>query len=177
MPHGRKIAKLSRTATHRRALLSNMAAALFLHNKIVTTSTKAKALRPLVDRLIAIAKQRTLHGKRQVAEVVRNKIALKKLFDEIIPEMKDRRSGYSRVIKVGFRKGDAAEMSVIELLLEKPKEVAEKEKKEGRLKKISGKLKRSSKGAKKEDPAKGKSAKAAKAKPAKETEEEASTES
>jgi large subunit ribosomal protein L17 len=146
VPHGRKTPKLSRTASHRDAMLANMAASLFLHSKVKTTTPRAKALRPFVDRLISIAKQGSLHSKRQVASVVTDKEALKKLFQEIVPKFQERNSGYSRVVKAGFRRGDAAEVSVVELLIEKPK--AEKEaaeKKEGRLKKLSSKLKRGGK--------------------------------
>lgn len=160
MPHGKKTVKLSRTASHRDAMLANMAASLFLHSKVTTTSPRAKALKPLVDRLISIAKDGSLHGKREVARVVRDKVALKKLFEEIIPKLQDRSSGYSRVVKAGFRQGDAAEVSVIELMIEKPKEVAEK--KESRLKKLSGRFRRSSSAAneKKSEDRKTKSTKA-----------------
>jgi large subunit ribosomal protein L17 len=126
-------------------MLANMAASLFLHSKVMTTTPKAKALRPLVDRLISTAKEGSLHSKRQVASVVKDKEALKKLFQEIIPKLADRNSGFSRVIKAGFRKGDSAEVSIIELLIEKPKEKEVTEKKEGRLKKLSGKLRRGGK--------------------------------
>ena len=140
MPHGKKTVKLSRTASHRDAMLANMAGSLFLHSKLKTTTPKAKALKPLVDRLITTAKEGSLHSKRLVARVVQDKGALKKLFDEIVPKLQDRSSGYSRVIKAGFRRGDSAEVSVIELMIERPKAVAEK--KEGRLKKLSNKLRR-----------------------------------
>ena len=162
MQHGKKKFKLSRTHTHRDAALANMAAALFLHSKITTTSPKAKALRPLVDRLIATAKQGTLHSKREVASRVPHKEALKKLFQEIVPKFEDRASGFSRVVKAGFRKGDNAEMSVVELLFAK-QEVVE-EKKESRLKKISGKLRRPTKSAAKHSASKPKAKQAATAK-------------
>ncbi len=168
MPHGRKTPKLSRTASHRDAMLANMAASLFLHSKVTTTTPRAKALRPLVDRLISTAKEGSLHSKRQVASVVRDKEALKKLFQEIIPKLADRKSGFSRVVKAGFRKGDSAEVSVVELLIEKPKEKETVEKKESRLKKLSGKLKR---GGSKAAPAKKAIAKPKAAKAAKEAEE------
>ncbi len=124
--HGKKTPKLSRTATHRHALLANMAAALFLNSKIKTTSPKAKALRPFVDRLIVKAKDGSLHSKRQVAAYMPHKEALKKLFQEIAPKMSERNSGFSRVIKAGFRRGDMAEVSVVELLIDKPVETVEK---------------------------------------------------
>lgn len=135
--HGRKTPKLSRTATHRHAMLSNMAAALFLNSKIKTTSPKAKALRPFVDRLIVKAKEGSLHSRRQVAAYMPHKEALKKLFKEIAPKMSERNSGFSRVIKAGFRRGDMAEVSVVELLMDKPIEAVEKT--EGAEKKAKGK--------------------------------------
>jgi large subunit ribosomal protein L17 len=130
--HGKKTAKLSRTATHRKAMLANMAASLFLHSKMTTTTPKAKALRPYVDRLITKAKDGTLHSKRLVASYMPHKEALKKLFEEIAPKMSERNSGFSRVIKAGVRRGDNAEVSVIELLMDKPIEAVEKQ--EGKAK-------------------------------------------
>jgi large subunit ribosomal protein L17 len=147
VPHGRKTPKLSRTASHRDAMLANMAASLFLHSKVKTTTSKAKALRPFVDRLISTAKEGSLHSMRQVASMVRDKEALKKLFQELVPKLQDRSSGFSRVVKAGFRKGDNAEVSIVELLVEKPKEKEVVEKKEGRLKRLSGRLKRGGKAA------------------------------
>ena len=128
-------------------MLANMAASLFLHSKVKTTTSKAKALRPFVDRLISIAKEGSLHSMRQVASVVRDKEALKKLFQELVPKLQHRSSGFSRVVKAGFRKGDNAEVSIVELLVEKPKEKEVVEKKEGRLKRLSGRLKRGGKAA------------------------------
>jgi large subunit ribosomal protein L17 len=147
VPHGRKTPKLSRTASHRDAMLANMAASLFLHLKVKTTTSKAKALRPFVDRLISTAKEGSLHSMRQVASVVRDKEALKKLFQELVPKLQDRSSGFSRVVKAGFRKGDNAEVSIVELLVEKPKDKEIAEKKEGRLKRLSGRFKRGGKAA------------------------------
>lgn len=149
MRHGKKIVKLGRTTSHRDAMLANMATSLLLHEKITTTTTKAKALRPMVDHLITTAKKGTLHSQRQVARTVQDKEALKKLFKEIVPKLEERNSGFSRVLRAGFRKGDGAELSVVELLIERPAEVVEK-KKEGRLKKLTGKLKKSPTAAPKE---------------------------
>lgn len=131
--HGKKTVKLGRTASHRNALLANMAASLFIHEKIRTTSPKARALRPFVDRLIVTAKQGSLHSKRLVASHMPDKVALKKLFQEIVPKMRDRHSGFSRVVKAGFRRGDAAELAVVELLFDRAAETMEK--KEGKRKK------------------------------------------
>lgn len=132
MGHRDKVKKLGRTASHRNAMLANMAMSLFTHRIIKTTDAKAKALRPLVDRLISTAKQNTLHAKREVARTVKNKEVFKKLFTEIVPQFSERNSGFSRVIKLGVRRGDGAPMSVVELLTEKPKEVADAKGKKGK---------------------------------------------
>lgn len=162
--HGKKTAKLSRTATHRNAMLSNMAASLFLHTKVTTTTPKAKALRPYVDRLISKAKDGSLHSKRLVASYMPHKVALKKLFEEIAPKMGARNSGYSRVIKAGFRRGDNAEVSVIELLMDKPVEHVEKQEGKGKAKATATKGKSAAAGKKSAKPAAKKSAKAGAAK-------------
>jgi large subunit ribosomal protein L17 len=140
--HGKKTVKLGRTTSHRDAMLANMATSLLLHEKITTTTIKAKALRPMVDRLITVAKKGNLHSQRQVARTIKDKEALKKLFQEIVPKLDDRVSGFSRVLRAGFRQGDGAEMAVVELLIERPAEVSEK--KEGKLKRLTGKLRKSS---------------------------------
>lgn len=155
LQHGKKTAKLSRTASHRNAMLANMAASLFLHTKMTTTTPKAKALRPYVDRLITKAKDGSLHSKRLVASVMPHKEALKKLFQEIAPKMSERNSGFSRVIKAGVRRGDNAEVSVIELLFDKPVETVEKKEAKGKATKEKGEA-----GAKTAAPKKAKSAKA-----------------
>jgi large subunit ribosomal protein L17 len=129
MGHRDKVNKLGRTKPHREAMLANMAMSLFTHRVIKTTDAKAKALKPLVDRIIATAKKDTLHAKRQVARTVKNKEVFKKLFSEIVPQFSERDSGFSRVIKLGVRRGDGAPISVVELLTEKPAEDSSKEKK------------------------------------------------
>jgi len=114
-------------------MLANMAMSLFTHRVIKTTDAKAKALKPLVDRLIATAKQDTLHAKRQVARMVKNKEVFKKLFSEIVPQFSERTSGFSRVVKLGVRRGDGAPISVVELLTERPAEdTGKKAKKEAK---------------------------------------------
>jgi large subunit ribosomal protein L17 len=141
--HGKKTVKLNRTQSHRDAMLANMAMSLFLHGKIKTTTPKAKALRPMVDRLISIAQQGTLHSKRQVARTIRDKAVFKKLFDEIVPQFEDRKSGFSRVMRAGFRKGDGAELALVELAFESHKrEATAKPKKEGRLQRLTGRRKK-----------------------------------
>jgi large subunit ribosomal protein L17 len=129
MGHRDRVTKLGRTKAHRDAMLANMATSLITHRTIKTTDAKAKALRPIVDRLIATAKKDTLTAKRQVARTIRDKKAFKKLFDEIVPQFSDRDSGFSRVLKLGNRRGDGAPMSMVELLTEKPPEEDEDKKK------------------------------------------------
>ena len=146
MGHRDKVKKLGRTRSHREAMLANMAMSLFTHRVIKTTDAKAKALKPLVDRLISTAKQNTLHAKRQVARTVKNKDVFKKLFSEIVPQFSERNSGFARVVKLGVRRGDGAPISVVELLVEKPTDdaaaKAKKAKKEAKTpagqKKITG---------------------------------------
>lgn len=116
MGHLDKIRKLGRTKPHRKAMLNNMMMSLFTHRLIKTTDAKAKALRPVVDRLIRTAKKGTLASKREVAKSVKVKSVFVKLYSEILPGLEDRNSGYTRVVKMGVRRGDAAPMSVVELL-------------------------------------------------------------
>ncbi len=129
MGHRDRVTKLGRTRAHREAMLANMATSLITHRTIRTTDAKAKALRPLVDRLIATAKKDTLTAKRQVARTIKDKKAFKKLFDEIVPQFSDRESGFLRVLKLGVRRGDGAPLSLVELLTEKPPEEDEGKKK------------------------------------------------
>ncbi|PKK84579.1 MAG: 50S ribosomal protein L17 [candidate division Zixibacteria bacterium HGW-Zixibacteria-1] len=128
MRHQIKVRKLSRPKAHRDALLANMATSLFDNRTIYTTEAKAKELRKVADRLISTAKKDTLAARRQVARTVKDKKVLQKLFAEIIPQFKDRESGFTRLLRVGFRRGDAAMVSIVELLTEKPKIDKEKEK-------------------------------------------------
>ena len=132
MGHRDRTKKLGRTKPHREAMLANMAMSLFTHRMIKTTDAKAKALKPLVDRIITTAKKDTLAAKRQVAKTVKNKEVFKKLFGEIVPQLSDRDSGYSRIMKLGVRRGDGAPLSVVELLIEKP--VEESDDKKGKKK-------------------------------------------
>lgn len=122
MRHQIKTRKLGKTKPHREAMLANMATSLLANRTIKTTESKAKELRRYVDRLITIAKKDTLAARRQVGETIKDKVVVKKLFGEIAPQFKDRPSGYTRVLRIGFRRGDAAMMSMVELLTEKPKE-------------------------------------------------------
>src|SRR5665213_2678892 len=116
MRHGDKGNNLSRTASHRKALLSNLTCQLFEHKKIVTTLAKAKALRPYVEPLITKAKDNTTHQRRLVFSHLQDKDAVKELFDVISAKVAARPGGYTRVIKLGKRVGDNAELAMIELV-------------------------------------------------------------
>jgi large subunit ribosomal protein L17 len=116
MRHGDKINNLGRTASHRNALLVNLACQLFEHKKIVTTLAKAKALRPFVEPMITKSKENTTHQRRLVFSRLQDKAAVKELFDVISPKIASRPGGYTRVIKLGRRVGDNAELALIELV-------------------------------------------------------------
>jgi large subunit ribosomal protein L17 len=130
MRHGRKVKKLGRTESHRKAMLANMAASLIAYQTIRTTDAKAKAVKRLAEKLITLAKRGGLHAHRQVYDVIKDRKLVKKLFDEIGPKFQDRTGGYTRISKLGSRKGDGAPLSVVELLLEKPPKEEKKGKKE-----------------------------------------------
>ena len=109
--------KLGRTATHRRALYRNLVIALITHERIRTTTPKAKEARRLAERMITFAKRGDLHARRHVASILNDKRAVQKLFDELGPRFAARQGGYTRVLKLsGLRKGDAAEMAVLEFV-------------------------------------------------------------
>ena len=116
MRHARKINHLGRTDTHRKAMLSNMASSLILHKRIATTVAKAKALRTYVEPLLTRSKEDTTHSRRTVFSYLQDKKAVSELFREVSPKIMERPGGYTRIMKTGFRKGDAAEMCVIELV-------------------------------------------------------------
>ncbi|MGI9401540.1 MAG: 50S ribosomal protein L17 [Rhizobiaceae bacterium] len=116
MRHRKQGRKLNRTASHRKALFANMAAALIEHEQIETTLPKAKELRSVVDKLITLGKRGDLHARRQAISKVRDVEQVRKLFDVLGPRYADRNGGYTRVLKAGFRYGDNAPMAVIELV-------------------------------------------------------------
>src|SRR5829696_8309288 len=118
MPKPTKGPRLGGGPAHERLLLANLAAALFTHKSITTTETKAKRLRPLAERLVTFAKRGDLHSRRRVLTVIRDKDVVFTLFDEIAPRFTTRPGGYTRIVKAGIRKGDAAPMAVIELVEE-----------------------------------------------------------
>ncbi|SDY44736.1 50S ribosomal protein L17 [Herbiconiux ginsengi] len=118
MPKPTKGPRLGGGPAHERLLLANLAAALFTHKSIKTTETKAKRMRPLTERLITFAKRGDLHARRRVLAVIGDKNVVHELFTEIAPLMAEREGGYTRITKLGFRKGDNAPMVQIELVLE-----------------------------------------------------------
>jgi large subunit ribosomal protein L17 len=116
MRHGTGHKKLNRTASHRQAMFANMAASLIKHEQIVTTLPKAKALRPVFERLVTLAKKGDLASRRLVVSRMGDETQAKKLFDTLAPRYKSRAGGYTRVLKAGFRYGDNAPLAVIELV-------------------------------------------------------------
>lgn len=116
MRHNKAINHLGRKSGHRKALLSNMASSLILKKRIITTVAKAKALKSYVEPLITKSKEDTTHSRRVVFSYLKNKEAVTELFRTVAPKVADRPGGYCRVLHVGFRKGDAAEMALIELV-------------------------------------------------------------
>ena len=118
MPKPTKGPRLGGGPAHERLMLANLAAALFTHKRITTTETKAKRLRPLAERLVTFAKRGDLHARRRVLAVIGDKGVVHELFAVIAPQVADREGGYTRITKIGNRKGDNAPMAVIELVLE-----------------------------------------------------------
>jgi len=116
MRHGFKGRQLNRTSEHRQAMFANMAASLIKHEQIVTTLPKAKDLRPIVEKLVTLGKKGTLHARRQAISQMRDIEQAKKLFDVLAKRYKDRKGGYLRIMKAGFRHGDNAAVAVIEFV-------------------------------------------------------------
>lgn len=114
MRHQKKTLKLGRTAAHRRALLANQVCSLIEHQRIKTTLAKAKAVRPLAERMVTLGKKGSLHARRTALATLRQKDAVKKLFDDIAPRSADRRGGYTRIVKLGARRSDSAPVAFIE---------------------------------------------------------------
>lgn len=114
MRHRRNTTKLKRTASHRRSLLANLAGSLIEHGRIKTTLGKAKALRPVAEKLVTLAKRDDLHSRRLAIAFLYEKDLVKKLFAEVAPASKDRQGGYTRITKLGVRPSDAAPMAIIE---------------------------------------------------------------
>ena len=116
MRHRKTGRKLSRTSSHRKAMFANMASSLIKHEQIVTTLPKAKDLRPIVEKLVTLAKRGDLHARRQAVSQLRDLGSVKKLFETLGPRYKERPGGYTRVLKAGFRYGDNAPVAVIEFV-------------------------------------------------------------
>ena len=136
MRHQKKTIKLGRTAEHRKALLANQVCSLIEHQRIKTTLAKAKAVRPLAERMVTLGKNGSIHARRTALATLRQKTAVKKLFDDIAPRSADRNGGYTRIVKLGQRKSDAAPMAfvewvdMIEVVEEKPAEEKKAKQKE-----------------------------------------------
>ena len=122
MRHRRKVAKLKRSVPHRKSLLANLTCALIKHGRIRTTLAKAKALRPVAEKMVTLGKRGDLHARRQAIGFLKQNEAVKALFDEIAPAAKDRVGGYCRITKLGLRTSDAAPMAFIEWVDRKAEE-------------------------------------------------------
>ncbi|MEG3617750.1 50S ribosomal protein L17 [Magnetovibrio sp. PR-2] len=116
MRHGLKLRKLNRTHSHRKAMFSNMVVSLIVHEQIKTTLPKAKEMRSIADKMISLGKRGDLHARRQAFAFMRDEAAVAKLFDVLADRYKERPGGYTRVLKAGFRYGDAAPMAYLELM-------------------------------------------------------------
>ena len=114
MRHQKKTVKLGRTAEHRKALLANQVCSLIEHQRIKTTLAKAKAVRPLAEKMVTLGKSGSIHARRTAFSTLRQKDAVKKLFDEIAPRSTNRNGGYTRIVRLGQRKSDSASMAFIE---------------------------------------------------------------
>ena len=134
MRHQKKTVKLGRTAEHRKALLANQVCSLIAHQRIKTTLAKAKAVRPLAEKMVTLGKKGSLHARRTALATLRQADAVKKLFDDIAPRAADRNGGYTRIIKLGQRKSDSAPVAFIEwvdaaVVVDEPAAAEEKGKK------------------------------------------------
>ena len=116
MKHRIKGKKLNRTSSHRKALFKNMAQAIIKHEQIITTLPKAKTMKPIIDKLITLGKKGSLHARRQAFSQLRDNNMVSKLFGDLATRYAERQGGYSRVLKAGYRYGDAAAMAVLELV-------------------------------------------------------------
>lgn len=137
MRHNRTVRKLGRTASHREAMMANMATSLFKAHAVITTHARARVLRSVAERLITLGKRGDIHARRLVSRRVHDRVILKKLFDEIAPQFATRNGGYTRIIKIGPRRGDGADLSRLELLI--PKAVVHTDEKQKKAAKVKGK--------------------------------------
>ena len=183
MPTPTKGPRLGGSPAHERLMLANLATSLFKHGKITTTETKAKRLRPLAERLVTFAKRGDLHSRRRVFTVIRDKDVVFTLFDQIAPRYDNRHGGYTRIVKAGPRKGDAAPMAIIELVEElavttpAPAKAARTEaRKSAKADRVAALARDTEEGEEEETPAKPAKATSSKAKPADDVEETAEDE-
>ncbi len=137
MRHGVAGVKLNRSPAHRRALFRNLVTALLEHEVVRTTDAKAKEVRRWADRMITLGKQGTLHARRRAASVIQRPGVVKKLFEELAPRFAQRQGGYTRVVKLGVRIGDAAPISIVELVERAGVPEPQKKKKPGRKKRAA----------------------------------------
>ena len=138
MRHQKKTIKLGRTAEHRKALLANQVCSLIEHQRIKTTLAKAKAVRPLAEKMVTLGKRGSIHARRTALATLRQKNAIKKLFDDIAPRSTERNGGYTRIVKLGQRKSDSAPMAFIEWVDAAPA-IEEKEAEEKKAKRKAAK--------------------------------------
>ncbi len=147
MRHLKAYRKLNRTSSHRSLMLRNLVTSLLEHERVETTVMKAKEVRRIAERMITLGKQGTLHARRRAASILMKKAVVKKLFDEIAPRYTDRDGGYTRILRVGYRKGDGAPLAFLELVTEeaakkkKPKKKAASKETQGKAKRGSSKSK------------------------------------
>ncbi|MBG99734.1 MAG: 50S ribosomal protein L17 [Solibacterales bacterium] len=129
MRHRKAGTKLQRNPSSRRALLRGLTTSVILEDRVITTVTKAKAVKPVVEKMITLGKRDTLHSRRQAASYLQTPDAVKRLFDTLAPRFAERKGGYTRVVRLGPRKGDGAEMALIEILGAELKKRAEERRK------------------------------------------------
>lgn len=132
MRHLKSGRKLNRTSAHRKAMFRNIVTSLLEHERVQTTDVKAKEVRRWAERMVTLGKRGTLHARRQALAFVRDRSIVKRLFEDIAPRFRDRAGGYTRITKIGMRKGDAAPLSVIELTERSGQALSEAEKKRER---------------------------------------------
>src|SRR6266568_1007566 len=152
MKHRKKTIKLGRTAEHRKALLANQVCSLIEHQRIKTTLAKAKAVRPLAERMVTLGKNGSLHARRNALSILRQKNAVKKLFDEIAPASTERNGGYTRIVKLGQRRSDSARMAFIEWVDAAAAAIEEKPAEEKKARRKEPKPEPKQKEAKREEP-------------------------
>src|SRR5256885_1785725 len=152
MRHQKKTIKLGRTAEHRKALLANQVCSLIEHQRIKTTLAKAKAVRPLAERMVTLGKNGSIHARRTALATLRHKSAVKKLFDDVAPRSAERNGGYTRIVRLGQRKSDSASMAFIEWV-DVEKVVEEKPAAEKKSKRKEAEVKSTEKEAMREEPA------------------------